>query len=101
MPRGRVYKQMNAHCQQCRGACCEVLRVETPTKHHQDWLGGRTVAAGSGFVLVPCVCAHLTDGRCGIEATKPTFCATMEVGGADCKTAVRLLRPELAKEWGW
>lgn len=79
-----------------------MLRVETPTPQHKEWLDGRTLSRTEGFVLVPCQCAHLTaEGLCGIEATKPEFCRTMEVGGQDCRTVVRLLRPALAKEWGW
>lgn len=92
---------MNELCKQCRGACCMVLRVETPTAQHLDWLGGRTAVDAKTFTLVNCRCRHLTDGLCLIEANKPEFCATMEVGGADCKTVVRLLRPVLAQEWGW
>lgn len=75
--------------------------MPTPTPDHKEWLAGRTVAVGRGSVLVPCLCAHLQDGLCGIEATKPEFCRTYEVGGADCRSVVRLLRPALAKEWGW
>lgn len=71
-------------------------------KQHREWLEGRTQAVGNGFVLVPCKCAHLTEGgACGIESEKPEFCRTMEVGGQDCRRVVKMLRPELAQEWGW
>lgn len=93
---------MNDKCKQCRGACCEVVKIDAPTPDYIEWIEGRAVKLHGGTALLPCICRHLTDdGKCDIQASKPLFCQNMEVGGTDCQTIVRLLRPSLAKNWGW
>lgn len=93
---------MNEFCEQCKGACCEGLRVPQPVGDRLDWLGGRILASGEGSAMLNCRCRHLTSGGlCAVQADKPRVCIEFEPGGNDCRLTVRLLRPKLAKEWGW
>jgi Fe-S-cluster containining protein len=80
--------------------CCKVLRVETPTPDHVRWLEGRAVETSAdetgAYAFVPCVCRHLTgDGKCGIQDSKPVFCALAPVGGEMCRQVLRKFRPDL------
>lgn len=91
-------RTMHPLCERCRGACCEVLRVEAPTDEHREWLTGRAAAFGAdergSFVLVRCRCAWLTsEGRCSVYDRRPSFCRVLEPGGADCLTVREALRP--------
>ncbi len=93
-------------CDVCRGACCEIfatrVRRAIVSDVEHEWSKVRSIAELEGERLVYlCICPQLTsDGRCGIQETKPVACRTFPVGCGECLDAIRLRRPEYAKELG-
>ena len=91
--------EVHPACALCRGGCCEVIPVPidlgqmtNDSRRHLRMRGQML----NGVVFLNCSCSNLAEGRCGIYDTRPQVCREFEVGGADCRTAIKLRRPEQA-----
>lgn len=86
-------------CKACRGACCEMLRLEfnqVEIGDNRRWFKLRTGMVdvqGHGLVLFRDCPALTGQGKCGIYRDRPMACKAQPVGGPECLEAIELLRP--------
>jgi len=89
-------------CDECRGACCELLIMRVGNSAHWELLLARGIVVHGEEAFVPSRCRHLTaDGLCEIQETKPEPCRNAGVGARVCQACVRVQRPALAEKWEW
>lgn len=98
-----VVDAMNKFCDECRGACCELLVVPAGGPDQRELLSaGRAVKWFGEEATVWCRCTSLTlSGLCRIYDKRPRACERAVVGDRVCRECVLSARPGLARKWGW
>lgn len=82
-------------CALCRGACCEsiVLDPAVFTLDGARWITYHGTSRADGTIELPCACDKLQRGLCSIHPTRPRNCVEFQVGGSECRSAIRSRRP--------